>query len=445
MPQPPDLTKRKRWRRVIVALLVLGLICVSCSLNLLPRILGRGSVMRVHMYWNALLPALELPAGEVWPIPVGKEIIDPRTGAVLHEVDWLSNGGYFNLPVSDEPGSYYREVYSQGKRGDIRSRRVFDPSALTYRDVPPSPFRDFEAGSNVLTKENADGSVAWTKTLDFDLGYYDPVRAGDRYIVYTGHGERDVEYGLAALDAETGDLLWKVQRNAGALYGTSKLIFGYEASAIGGSQISHRLVGLSPSDGSELFRLDLPDGAYLRKFEPFADLVGACVEFRGANGGELTILLNGDGMELFRLNESVIAAQKVDGDYIFLTSNRTIRLNSAGSTIWETSESGTEYSLSGSLLALPGGDLLVLTYNGRTASGERVTRLNGTDGDVRWIARHCGGISVSHSAYLHIAHLELRGDWVYVIAQQSAGHTITVLDLESGWEKRRWYYSIAFD
>ena len=90
-------------------------------------------------------------------------------------------------------------------------------------------------------------------------------------------------------------------------------------------------------------------------------------------------------------------------------------------------------------MLLPDGDLLYLTYDRMSDSCETVTRVSADTGRVRWSA-WTGAIGVSHSAYFHHAYLDVRGDWVYVVGQASAGDTICVLDLDSGYEERRWIY-----
>ncbi|MBP9892298.1 MAG: PQQ-binding-like beta-propeller repeat protein [Planctomycetes bacterium] len=380
-----------------------------------------------YMREELALPPLQLTGDDAAPIVMRDDVVDSRTGRVIRKAEW---GCEFwePKPVVGRRGIYSVECRQIGKVWlttpfnrmlDSRTGKVIEDQHPEMQIVKGKEF--------VVVRQDVRGKEIWSREVAVDgkrVRPYFAQRFEDKVVV--SHDK-----GLTGLDASTGDLVWNWAGGGYFECCSDDLVL-----AAGQSNDDNRWVaGVQLQDGKELFRIPVPD---------VSSVVVAGKFFVATNRTsiEASVIFDGAGAVVARLNESIVASAAVDSDLLLLTSKRLLRMTPTGDVSWQqTTFAELTMSLAGGRLQLlPNGDALALAYTSIADTPERLVRLSASTGHLVW-SIDCGGIGYySHSMYSHAAYVEIRDGWAFVVAHASHGDTISVISLERGSLERTWVY-----
>ncbi len=398
----------------------------------------------VHQKLQVFQLPLFLPEGEDGPIPVGMDIIDAETGWVIESPEWLSDNVSCK-PVLGKPKTYEREIwFANGKRQETPWLRTFHVDTYTYRDASVSGTIIKDKDLNSIKYVDSKGQSVWTVNAPYKIGYSDETQAiqSNKGILlewYSCDDSKTSEHGLLCLDRGTGNLIWNVKGACHNVFVADEQVFviifrGYR----GGETDKAFIAALNLKDGSEMFRIEISpelEVTNIRKCGKYFVAYGTWEEY--------CVIFDSSGIVIDKLEGEFLDFQQVDDELVVLTQAGLTKYDSRGTVVWYTSELEGGNMGGGSLQLLPNGDLLGMSWGGISAGEELVARISPKDGSVIWSTKCGGHVTHMHSAYWHYAHIESRGDYFFVIGQGMHGHTITVLNKESGSEKRRWMYRTA--
>lgn len=398
----------------------------------------------VHQKLQVFQLPLFLPEGEDGPIPVGMDIIDAETGWVIESPEWLSDN-VLCKPVLGKEETYEREIwFANGKGQETPWVRTFRVNTNTYRDTRVSGTIIEDKDLNSIEYVDSKGNSVWTVNAPYKIGYSDetPAIQSNKGILlewYACNDSKTSEYGLLCLDRGTGNLVWNVKGAYHNVFVADEQVFVKIVRGYRGDEIDKAFIAaLRLEDGSEMFRFEISP-------ELEVTSIKRCGNYSVAYGTweEYCVIFDSSGKVIDKLQGEFLDAQLVDDDVVVLTQVGLTKYDSRGNIVWHTSELEGGNMGGGSLQLLPNGDLLGMSWGGISADEELVARISSEDGTVIWSAKCGGHVTNMHSAYWHYAHIESRGDYFFVIGQGMHGHTVTVLNKETGSEKRRWMYRTA--
>jgi hypothetical protein len=143
-------------------------------------------------------------------------------------------------------------------------------------------------------------------------------------------------------------------------------------------------------------------------------------------------------------NDFFIAVQPHEKDRLYVSSNHVGRMSADGAIRWQVEHGKAGWPISGGMLKIAGGDVLVHVYTGgrainrgAMADGPLLLRVRPSDGHVVW-EQDCALRGIGHSFYAKDARIEIRGEWVYIISVEGMASFVEVKLLSTGETIRHW-------
>jgi outer membrane protein assembly factor BamB len=161
-----------------------------------------------------------------------------------------------------------------------------------------------DESGNVYAIGLTDGALAWTSPIAGNLA--GPVAVGDGIVVaVTAASDNTRSSAIMAFDAATGDQRWSVTPDGTATFGSLATVTG---GAVVVAFPDGSVVGLSPTDGSEVWRERIP--ALVSPFVAPA-VAGDSLAVADSNGSVHLVTPGGGRSWLFAFNEPVLRSSPV--------------------------------------------------------------------------------------------------------------------------------------
>lgn len=296
-------------------------------------------------------------------------------------------------------------------------------------DSEPSYTIDYKASK--VVKQNSVGTVLWTVSFDGRAGSARPPDiVWDTERVYFTLND-----GVTALSANSGKELWHSEGPNHTL-----LLSGDLLVASGGYRDSWSfkwLLARSPVDGKEKFKLSLPEKSDPVSITEIGKLFVISDDVHDKDKiGMKTMLVDRNGSVKAKFDRQIVNSIIVGSKLIVLTNKDVMRLSAELKELWLTPFDNSVWEAGGSLLEIPGGDLIAYRYGCINDSGVDLMRLEPKTGKLLW-SNHCDGLGVAHSKYGHEATVVILGNKVVVDSKGTYGTFTETLDLDSGEQLTR--------
>jgi outer membrane protein assembly factor BamB len=380
--------------------------------------------VRAHRFVTVLAVAgcqQNPPAEQVahTPFVIGNRIV-AEDGKVLRVLGQVSEGAQA-VPV----GPHRFEV----------SGFSVDTATSSVTAVYPSAAMQRVDGSDhdyTLVRTEPDGRTRWSTAVQGVRSVRPPDIA-----IGGGRTIAAIDVTIHAFDDATGKPVW------------TQPVEGDRLTIAGDNVIStfcnepthdHWLIANALVDGKERFRIALADGC-----DPWVAVVGERIYVVEEHKPAHTLIFDFAGKQLAKLDEQVQGAHlaawgtasraRSDGTRVLLTDKRVLAIDAAGKVVWRGPATRNSFVGGADFAELPGGDLIVANYGAISDSGVDVVRLRG-DGSVMWHAS-AAPLMVSHSEYLHLAYIEVRGNHLFVISEGSSGAFLERMSIATGAQELR--------
>jgi outer membrane protein assembly factor BamB len=359
--------------------------------------------------WKPSTPATAVTKVEVGPVLVGHRIVEPQTGKVKQELADLAGGKATPLGVGH---------YAIGSSVvDTRTGSV----------TPEPAFPRIESGK-VLGRTATGGQ--WSFPLTGVRSVRPPDLAVTKRMVVVA-----VDSELIGLDRKTGKVRWRIAAPNDRLHAAGDVVVSVDSNGALPANTNRWLIARRPSDGSEVFRVELPHDS---DPEALVD-VGSFLLVRN-DRSPASMLVDRTGHVVLKLDERISAAERLQGDWLVVTEKRIARLSPKGETRWELPGFANDFVMGSGVVMLPDGDAVFYNFGRISDSGVELARVALHDGKVRW-RRRTEALGVGHSEYHHVAYVRrIPNEELAVVSQGSAGSWLEIVDVETGKERRRWTY-----
>jgi outer membrane protein assembly factor BamB len=304
-------------------------------------------------------------------------------------------------------------------------------TAVNQQQDSSSPPFVLNAWRNKLARHDAKGNVVWSvKFTESISSTRPPHMLWDESRVYVAHSD-----GVTALDAGNGKMLWRAEGPDRGLLLSDGLLLGTGSISNGDGTFSHWLFACDVAIGTVSFQTRLAQD--MSDPEAVEEVGGLfLVQSReGPEGRGHALLIDRRGTVRSQLNRQVVSAKQYDGDVVCLTSKDVVRVTSRGAFAWTVPFYGHQWIAGGSLIDLPGGDMIAFQFGRIADSGVTLIRFDPNTGKEKW-KTYCTALGVTHSKYAHDASVAIDGEKVRVTSKGS-GIFVEVLDLNTGRQLER--------